>query len=946
VAFFLTIIAAGIIYSASFAAPHRQSARAARPASPPATRASNVSRRAAVVNESGARNSVASLAGFMPLLQLPGEETIETFAADCVTPKTVFNLGDTVCAKVTNAPTSRPTRPLRRFSWAGPANVIRQKTNITASTQTDLFILPSSQTTLVGGESVDNRGEWAVASLNTTDGSATTQAGFSVRDPQNAAANLSVTKTVLGASDVAAGSNVAFKVFLTNRGPDDAASVSLSDAVPANTTFVSGSQSDGPSFTCANPTAGSTGTSNCTIASLPAGTTSEFIFIYEVGATVPVRTNIVNTASVTSDTSDPKPSDNSSSANAVVSDTGGATGCVLECPNNIVVAANATHNGQPDGTPGAFVTFGAAEPIGECGTLSTSHPSGSFFPVGTTAVTTTSSTGSASCSFDVIVTAGGGPTISCPANIVTPAETDCSATVNPGTPTTTGSGVTVEGVRGDGQALDAPYPVGTTIINWTATDDVGRTATCTQSVTVTNANDTTPPTITAPPAVSVSTGPDAGACGIILSESELGRATADDGGCSVNVTVTGIPPGNFFPIGTTTVTWKATDASGNTATATQTITVTDNTPPAIFAPADETYVCPSQVPAADPSQAKGLALTDGNGNPLPAGPPFDNCGGAVTVTVSETTSGAGSASDPLIITRTFTATDVRGNSSSDAQLITVIDSTPPTINAPAVVSVNADPVSCSVSGVALGTPTAADNCNTVTVTNNAPAAFPLGTTTVTWTATDGAGNTATATQTVTVVDVTAPSMSCPTDIVVHLPLNSTATSMAVNYSATATDNCGGSLPVTYSIAPGSVFNVGTTSVTASATDAAGNTASCTFTVSVLYNFTGFASPVSNLPTINSVNAGRAIPLKFSLSGNKGLGIMAAGYPASQQIACNTSAPLSELEGTETSGGSTLTYSPDQYHYNWKTEKSWEGTCRVLVVKLNDGTEHTALFKFK
>ncbi|MET0624616.1 MAG: PxKF domain-containing protein, partial [Pyrinomonadaceae bacterium] len=40
------------------------------------------------------------------------------------------------------------------------------------------------------------------------------------------------------------------------------------------------------------------------------------------------------------------------------------------------------------------------------------------------------------------------------------------------------------------------------------------------------------------------------------------------------------------------------------------------------------------------------------------------------------------------------------------------------------------------------------------------------------------------------------------------------------------------------------------------------------------------------------------------------------------------------------------YSPDQYHFNWKTDKSWGGTCRVLVVKLNDGSTHTALFKFK
>jgi hypothetical protein len=140
--------------------------------------------------------------------------------------------------------------------------------------------------------------------------------------------------------------------------------------------------------------------------------------------------------------------------------------------------------------------------------------------------------------------------------------------------------------------------------------------------------------------------------------------------------------------------------------------------------------------------------------------------------------------------------------------------------------------------------------------------------------------------------------------------------------------------------------MGPTTVTATATDAAGNTSSCSFTVTVLYNFTGFFNPVINPPTLNNVNAGRAIPLKFSLSGDKGLNIFAVGYPVSQQVACDSSAPLSELEGTVTSGGSTLTYSPDQYHYSWKTESSWAGTCRQLIVRLNDGSDHIAAFKFK
>ena len=53
-----------------------------------------------------------------------------------------------------------------------------------------------------------------------------------------------------------------------------------------------------------------------------------------------------------------------------------------------------------------------------------------------------------------------------------------------------------------------------------------------------------------------------------------------------------------------------------------------------------------------------------------------------------------------------------------------------------------------------------------------------------------------------------------------------------------------------------------------------------------------------------------------------------------------------MEAIETSGNSSLSYSPDNYQFNWKTESSWAGTCRELVVKLNDGSVHTARFKFK
>jgi hypothetical protein len=116
---------------------------------------------------------------------------------------------------------------------------------------------------------------------------------------------------------------------------------------------------------------------------------------------------------------------------------------------------------------------------------------------------------------------------------------------------------------------------------------------------------------------------------------------------------------------------------------------------------------------------------------------------------------------------------------------------------------------------------------------------------------------------------------------------------------------------------------------------------------VLYNFTGFFSPVDNLPTFNVVNAGKGVPVKFSLSGNKGLSIFAAGYPMSVVINCDGSVE-DEIENTVNAGQSSLSYdaSTDQYNYVWKTQNSWAGTCRQLIVKLNDGTEHKANFRFR
>lgn len=221
--------------------------------------------------------------------------------------------------------------------------------------------------------------------------------------------------------------------------------------------------------------------------------------------------------------------------------------------------------------------------------------------------------------------------------------------------------------------------------------------------------------------------------------------------------------------------------------------------------------------------------------------------------------------------------------------------------------------------------------------------------TITLTVTDTGGGSDTDDVVVNIVDTTSPIITCPADVVVNLPLNLTATSMVVNYPAvTATDGCSSSVNVTSSPASGSVFPLGTTTVHASADDGTTTPSTCTFKVIVQYNFAGFFRPVDNLPVFNVVQAGRAIPVKFSLSGYKGLGIFAAGSPSSGPVACNSSDPATDLTETVTAGGSSLNYDPttDQYIYVWKTNPAWAGTCRQLVVQLNDGSIHRANFRFK
>jgi len=112
------------------------------------------------------------------------------------------------------------------------------------------------------------------------------------------------------------------------------------------------------------------------------------------------------------------------------------------------------------------------------------------------------------------------------------------------------------------------------------------------------------------------------------------------------------------------------------------------------------------------------------------------------------------------------------------------------------------------------------------------------------------------------------------------------------------------------------------------------------------DFTGFLPPINNVRT-TPIHPGKGVPVQFSLGGDRGLDIFAAGSPSSVGITCPLSAGSGEVLITDTPGNSGLSYDPltDTYTYVWKTDKSWAGTCRRLIVGFADGSVRTADFAF-
>lgn len=304
---------------------------------------------------------------------------------------------------------------------------------------------------------------------------------------------------------------------------------------------------------------------------------------------------------------------------------------------------------------------------------------------------------------------------------------------------------------------------------------------------------------------------DPNACGAVYNYS---IPTAADN-CGIASFVGSHTSGQTFPVGTTTVEYVAIDNAGNTDTCSFDITVVDVQLP-VFTN------CPNNILVVnDPGECGAVVSWNA---PIVT----DNCG----VNTVTSTHSPGSTFPVGVTNVVYTATDDNGNSSTCTFSVTVLDDESPVVTCPGNITVNNDTGDCGA--IVNYTVTGSDNCPGYTLSLTAGLAsgsfFPVGTTTQTYTITDTSGNSSTCSFNVTVVDNEPPVFSCPP------PMLICGDSSSVTFTApVVNDNCSG-VVVSQTGGPssGSTFPVGTTTITYSALDNAGNPATCSFDI-IVYN---------------------------------------------------------------------------------------------------------------
>jgi surface protein len=495
-----------------------------------------------------------------------------------------------------------------------------------------------------------------------------------------------------------------------------------------------------------------------------------------------------------------------------------AGGRIAECSFNVTVTDTEapiltacpgpiTIDSEP-GVCGATVSW--SPPVGSdnCSfILASSHNPGDVFPLGTTTVfyTAQDNSGNAvTCSFDITVSDDENPVFSnCPSNfIVSNNLGSCNATVFWTAPTASDNCTTsVSSTHNPGDS----FPIGITTVTYAALDASGNTNTCSFNVEVI---DSEMPVISSCP-FNITTQTDPGSCSTTVSW----NIPLESDNCGVTMTSTH-NPGDIFTSGITTVVYTAVDSSGNSTTCSFDVIVNENEAPVLSN-------CPSNIIVTNqPGNCSAQAFWT---------PPSqtDNCGATLN-----TTHNPGDVFSVGTTMVTYTATDASGNSTSCNFNVIVQDiEAPSIIGCPTNISTINDIGNCGAI-VTWTTPIAVDNCSAIlSATHNSGDTFPLGTTIVIYTAIDAEGNTVNCSFNVTVIDQEAPVFTgCLSDILISNDFGDCNANVSWT-PPTALDNCI-NLTLTSTHTSGDMFSIGTTTVIYTATDFAGNSATCSFNVIV------------------------------------------------------------------------------------------------------------------
>ncbi len=449
---------------------------------------------------------------------------------------------------------------------------------------------------------------------------------------------------------------------------------------------------------------------------------------------------------------------------------------------------------------------------------------GSIFPIGTSTViyTATDAAGNTSVdSFTVQVNDVEDPAINLPANISVGTDTDsCNAVVTFTEPTTTDNCTGASILQTAGLPSNSIFPIGTTTNIYEATDASGNTTL--DSFIVTVYDDQKPDIIGCPSNISQDN--DTDACGAIVNWTEP-TATDNCDGDLAGYLSRSHAPGDFFPVGTTTVSYVFEDATGNQETCSFDVIISDTQVPQISCNENITTT-------ADEGENYATVIYT-----APEG--SDNCEGETIVQTEGLASG--SQFPEGITVNTFVVTDVAGNTDTCSFTVSVSDGEAPVIsNCPGNISQNNDTLICGAI-ITWEEPSVTDNATPtgdliINKSHSSGDLFPVGTTTVIYTATDENDNVSdTCSFTVTVTDTEKPVISgCPESI--SRTSSAGLCTATVSWTEpTATDNCTepGLLVRTRSHAPGATFQSGTTTVWYVFTDEAGNKSdTCSFDVIV------------------------------------------------------------------------------------------------------------------